>query len=89
MLKPYMTQQLLTNSFVHSRETRQANDIHLTSIQMTIQHQSFKSKLASSWNNLPNSMKNKHFLSVHSLNKALKNYYISKYSSQCEDVNFK
>ena len=78
-LKPYLTNQMVVNSSVHEHFTRQATDIHQVSLAMTIELQSINSKVSSSWNELPTSVKDKNYHSLNALTKALKNHYLSKY----------
>ena len=87
ILKPYFTQQLLANSSVHSSETRQANDIHQTNVTTTIQSQLINSKISSSWNELPHSLKTRNFCSTKSLSNTLKKHYLSKYPAICSIKN--
>ena len=72
---------MVVNSSVHEHFTRQASDIHQTSLAMAIELQSINFKVSSSWNELPTSVKDKNYHSVNALTKALKNHYSSKYST--------
>ena len=87
LLKPYFSNELTTNSMVHSYETRQANDIHQRNIQTPIQSQLINSKVFTSWNKLPDSLKTKNFHSVKSLSNSLKKHYLSQYSVTCPIPN--
>ena len=82
-LKPYLSQQIQTNQSIHEHNTRQVHNIHQVNIHSSVQSQLLNFKVSSSWNQLPQSLKNYQNISIHCFTKKLKKYYISQYSTEC------
>lgn len=85
--KPYFIQSLLPTGEIHNYNTRQNHDIHQVRITKSIETQSINSKVSSTWNELPDYLKNHRFNSFHTFSKAVKKYYISKYFTTCQNTN--
>ena len=83
ILKPYLSQQIQTNQSIHEHNTRQVHNIHQVNIHSSVQSQLLNFKVSSSWNQLPQSLKNYQNISIHCFTKKLKKYYISQYSTEC------
>jgi hypothetical protein len=87
ILPQYFNEQLHPVSSTHSHFTRQQNDAHINRCRHPIQHQSFNHKVSKAWNQLPILYKPTPTLSLNSISRKLKQYFISLYSETCSIVN--
>ena len=80
--------QLLTNSNIHSHNTRGNTGIHIRRVTHTFAKNSLRHNIPTLINNAPNSIKAKLTThSIHGFSNYVKNYYIHDYQEQCTMQN--
>ena len=72
LVPPYLNNKLVKRSEIHSRVTRQADDINLVKCRTSIAQRSFFYHAAKTWNSLPHSVKN--VTSLPTFKKSIKKY---------------
>ena len=80
--------QLLTNSNIHSHNTRGNTDIHIRRVTHTFAKNSLRHNIPTLINNAPNSIKAKLIIHIiHGFSNYVNNYYIHDYQEHCTIQN--
>ena len=87
LLPPYFANELQEIESRHNHLTRQSNNIYIRPILSNLSKQSINYKIATCWNQLPNSLHQCGHLSIKTFSKKVKNHFISTYPSTCHQTN--